>query len=188
MEVKVISAHARIVEEKVNEFIKNNKDKEIVDVHFTQDGAKVNAFIMLTEKPLQKLTDEEVRILKNLVFGSPARKDAPGKFDYNVLYVLKKLKSYGVVEFDDESNVRMCEWAKPKFLFEYLFDKEQKNIVMLLKKEGELKQIDITNKTSIPRTTLSRRLEELESMGVVERRLDGPSKNVRLSEPFGKNF
>ena len=187
MEIKVISHNQKSIEEKVKEFIINNKDKEIVDIHFTQYKTRVNAFIILKEKSLQKLTNEEVRILKALVFDSLSMQKGSGG-NYGILYTLKKLKEYGVVDFYNEDNVRVCMWAKPKFMFEYIFNKEQQNIVMLLKKEGELKQIDISNKTRIPRTTVTRRLEELERMDVIKRRLEGPSKNVKLSEWFQDNF
>ncbi len=179
MEIRHISSCYSDIEYKVNEFI---LDKEIIDIHFTQAGDIVNAFILVNTKSLQKLTDEEIKVLNALVLGGLTRREILHKFSPRVLYSIEKLNECKIVKFDDHDNVDIYEWAKPKFIFEYLLTKEQQDIVMILKKENELTQIEICNKTRIPRTTVSRKLEELEGMNVVERYLDGTSKKVKLTK------
>ena len=54
-------------------------------------------------------------------------------------------------------------------MYEYILNEEEKNYVMLLKKEDELIQNKIVKKTSIARNTVSRRLDNLEKICIVKR-------------------
>ncbi|ODS37420.1 hypothetical protein BEH94_06155 [Candidatus Altiarchaeales archaeon WOR_SM1_SCG] len=69
-----------------------------------------------------------------------------------------------------------------------MLGKEQKDIIMTLKKEGRLKQIEITGKVGFSRTTVSRRLNDLEKMGIVTRDADGTSKKIELLAWFRDNL
>ena len=142
----------------------------------------------IAAKTIPKLTDDEVKVLKEIIFKDMSEEELSGKIGPTVSYTLEKLKNYNIIHIDDSGKVHVHDWAKPKFIYEYKLDPEQKNIVMLLRKEGELTQTKISKKTKIAPATLTRRMENLEVMKIVERRVDGSRKNVKLTCWFRDNL
>jgi hypothetical protein len=139
-------------------------------------------------KTIPKLTDKEIKVLNALISQSMSEEELSKKIGPAVSYTTEKLKSYNLIYFDDAGKAHIHEWAKPKFIYEYILDSEQQSIVMLLKKEDSLTQTKISGKTNISPSTLTRRLEKLEEMKVIERQTGGSQKNVKLTNWFRNNI
>ena len=143
---------------------------------------------VIKPREIPKLTDDEIKVLKLLVSQSASEEELSQKIGPTVSYTLEKLKNYNIIYPAGSGKMHIHDWAKPKFIYEYILDSEQKNIVMLLKKESTLTQTRISRKTNISQSTLARRLEKLEAMKIIERTADGSRKNVKLAGGFKDNI
>jgi uncharacterized membrane protein len=137
---------------------------------------------------IPEFTNEEVKVIRALAVSGSKESEISKKLGAGAVYTIEKLKERGIVYADDENSLQLSMEIKPRFIFEYMLEKGHKDIVMTLKKEGRLKQIEITHKVGVSRTTVSRRLTELEEMNVVSRCADGTSNKIELSGWFLNNF
>jgi len=147
-----------------------------------------DATVKIPAKSLPEFTKDEIKVIKALAVEGSTENEISGKLGAGALYILKKLNEKGIIYSDDKNRLYLPEKLKAGFIFEYMLGKEQKDIIMTLKKEGRLKQIEITGKVGFSRTTVSRRLNDLEKMGIVTRDADGTSKKIELLAWFRDNL
>jgi len=165
-------------------FIKKKQDK-------TENLTLKNPVEMQHENPTNSAADftrEEVKVISVLAIDGSTENEISKKLGAGASYTLEKLKQKGIIYFDAKNNTNLRVELKPKFIFEHILGKEEKDIVMILKKHGRLKQIEITAKVKFSRTTVSRRLTDLEKLNIVVRCADGTSKKVELSPWFRDNL
>ena len=153
-----------------------------------KQSAPGDVSVKIPANPLPEFTKDEIKVIRALAVEGSTESEISGKLGAGALYILKKLKQKGIIYSDDKNRLYLSKKLKAGFVFEYMLGKEQKDIIMTLKKEGRLKQIEITRKVGFSRTTVSRRLNDLEEMGIVKRDIDGTSKKIELSSWFGDNL
>ncbi len=100
-----------------------------------------------------------------------------------LLFLTIFLLIFGVVKDFVDDLFKSNPSDSHKIVLKSLKENERK-IVEILLKHGEMTQAELAARTGIPKSTLSRTLQDLEKRGIIIRYENGMSKIVKLSNSF----